>query len=386
VPGHRGLVALMIVSAFIVAGGIHYQTPMLAAIAAEFQADAATTGWIPTLSFGGMMIGTLFLVPLGDRFDKRALVLGMIVVLLLAQAVMAAAPSIAALAVGSLITGICSPLLQNFIAITAEIAPPEQRGRAIGTQLTAMFCGILFARIVGGLIAAHFGWRYSYVLSAGMLLAITSVLWARLPSTRPTSQDSYRALLLSMLGLMRVGSIRRAVVVQFLFGICYGGFWAVAAPMAAALHRAGPATAGLIGLPGSAGIVVARPAGIWMDRVGVKPVVLAGIFSMLAAWIAMGLGVWTLAAVFVGAALLDCGLRAAMVANHTLVNTVVPDSRARANTLFGVHVWSGNAVGAFLTSWAFAYYGWLAVCGVAMTAAVAALLIHLRAAPRAAPG
>jgi len=111
------------------------------------------------------------------------------------------------------------------------------------------------------------------------------------------------------------------------------------------------------------------------------PVVLASIFSMLAAWIAMGFGVWSIAAVVVGAILLDCGLRAAMVANQTLVNTVVPDSRARANTLFGLHVWGGNAVGAYLASWTFANFGWLAVCGVAMTATVIALLIHLGVFP-----
>ncbi|MBI3042119.1 MAG: MFS transporter [Betaproteobacteria bacterium] len=378
-PEHRSLVALMAVSAFVVAGGIHYQTPMLAAIAAEFQADAATTGWIPTLSFGGMVVGTLFLVPLGDRIDKRTLVLCMIVVLMLAQAMMAVAPSIAVLATGSLVSGICSPLVQNFIAITAEIARPEQRGRALGTQLMAVFSGVLFARIVGGLIATHIGWRYSYVLSAGMLLLITSVLWARLRRTQPTSRDSYRDLLWSMYRLLRAhGEIRRAVAVQFMFGICYGGFWAVAAPMLAALHRVGPTTAGLIGIPGAAGILVARPAGRLTDRVSVRPVVLAGIGSMLAAWIAMGFGVWTVAAVVVGAALLDCGLRAAMVANQTLINTVVPDSRARANTLFGVHVWTGNAVGAFLTSWTFAQFGWLAVCGVAMAATVLALVIHLK--------
>ena len=109
--------------------------------------------------------------------------------------------------------------------------------------------------------------------------------------------------------------------------------------------------------------------------------VLAGICSMLAAWIAMGFGVWSVAAVVVGAILLDCGLRSAMVANQTLVNSAVPDSRARANTLFGLHVWSGNAVGAFLTSWTFAHFGWLAVCGVAMTAIVIALLIHLGVLP-----
>ncbi len=374
---HRKLIALLIVSAFIVAGGIHYQSPMLAAIAADFEADAAETGWIPTLSFGGVLVGVLLFVPLGDRVDKRRLVLTKIVILLLAQAMMALAPSIAVLAAGSLVTGMCSSLLQSFIAITAEIAHPERRGRALGTQLTALFSGILFARIVGGLIATHIGWRYSYVLSASMLLIIIPVLWARLPSTRPTSQASYRDLLWSIYRLLRThGDIRRAAAIQFMFGICYGGFWAVAALMLTALHGVGPTTAGLIGIPGASGILIARPAGRWMDRAGVMPVVLAGILSMLAAWIAMGFGVWFVAAVVIGAMLLDCGLRTAMVANQTLVNSAVPDSRARANTLFGLHVWGGNAVGASLMSWTFADFGWLAVCGVAITATVVALLIH----------
>ena len=376
-PDHRGLIALMVVSAFVVTGGIHYQTPMLAAIAAEFHADAATVGWIPTLSFGGMVVGTLLIVPLGDRMDKRKLVLVQIIAQLLAQAAMAAAPSIAVLAAASLVTGICSPLLQHFVSITAEIASPGARGRALGTQLTAMFSGILFARIAGGLIAAHFGWRYSYVLSASMLLPITLALWARLPRSQPTSSETYPRLLWSMWGLLRSKpAIRKAVLFHFMFGICYGGFWAVAAPMLTTLHRVGPTVAGLIGIPGAAGILVARPAGRWTDRIGVSPVVMVGVVSMLAAWIVMGFGVWWIAAVVVGAALLDCGLRAAMVANQTLINSAVPDSRARANTLFGVHVWSGNAVGAYMTSWAFAQYGWLAVCGVCMTATVIALLIH----------
>lgn len=378
----RHLVALLIVSAFLVSGGIHYQTPMLAAIAAEFHADAAATGWIPTCSFGGMLAGIVFLVPLGDRVDKRKLVLCKFVVLMLAQAVMAAAPSIAVLAAGSLVTGICSSLIQSFIALTAEIANPNERGRALGTQLTALFSGILFARIVGGLIATHIGWRYSYVLSSGMLLMLLPVLWTRLPTTQPTSRAPYRELLWSMYRLLRAhGSIRRAGAIQFMLGICYGGFWAVAAPMLAVLHQVGPTGAGLIGIPGSAGILVSRSAGRWMDRAGFMPVVLTGVCAMLAAWITMGFGVWSMAAVVIGAILLDCGLRTAMVANQTMVNTEAPDSRSRANTLFGLHVWGGNAVGAFLMSWTFAQFGWLAVCGVALTATVIALLIHFGILP-----
>ncbi|HET6492267.1 MAG TPA: MFS transporter, partial [Burkholderiales bacterium] len=208
------------------------------------------------------------------------------------------------------------------------------------------------------------------------------VLWVRLPRTQPTSDASYSGLLWSMWRLLREhGGIRRAAAIQFMFGICYGGFWAVAAPMLATLHHVGPTGAGLIGIPGAAGILVARPAGRWTDRAGVTPVVLTGICTMLTAWIFMGLGVWAVSAVFVGTMLLDCGLRATMVANQTLINSAVPNSRARANTLFGFHVWGGNAVGAFLTSWTFAHFGWLAVCGVAMTAMVIALLIHLGALP-----
>src|SRR6185295_10384983 len=317
--------------------------------------------------------GSVLLVPLGDRIDKRTLVLSQIVVLALSQMASAAAPSLAVLVAANLLTGFCSPLVQNFVAIVAEISPPERRGRALGTQLTAMFSGILFARIAGGLMATHVGWRYGYVLSAGMLLAITAVLWARLPSTRPTSRASYGALMVSTWQLLRAhGGIRRAAAIQFMFGLCYRGFWAVAAPMLAALHRVGPTGAGMIGIPGSAGILVARPAGRWTDRVGVMPVVRVGICSMLAAWIAMGVGAWFLAGVVLGAVLLDCGLRTAMVANQTLINSAVPDSRSRANTLFGLHVWGGNAAGALLMSWTLANFGWLAVCGVAMSAAAVA--------------
>jgi predicted MFS family arabinose efflux permease len=383
---YRNLVALLIVSAFIVGGGIHYQTPMLAAIAAEFDADPATAGWIPTLSFGGLLLGIGMFVPLGDRVDKRTLVLTKVIVMTLAQALMATSPSIVVLAAGSLLTGICTSALQHFIAITAEVAHPEHRGRALGTQLTAMFSGILFARIVGGLVATHLGWRYSYMLSAAMLLAITPVLWARLPSTKATTEASYRDLLRSLYPLWRGhGGIRRATAIQFMFGICYGGFWGVAAPMLALLHKVGPSVAGLMGIPGAAGIFVARPAGRWTDRVGSRPVVLAGICSMMAAWMVMGLGVLSIVAIIIGAMLLDIGLRAVMVANQTLVNSAVPDSRARANTLFGLHVWSGNATGAFLTSWVFAQFGWLAVCGVAMTASIIALLIHLYGVPFGEP-
>jgi predicted MFS family arabinose efflux permease len=379
---HRVLIALLIGSAFVIAGGIHYQTPMLATIANEFQASPAAVGWIPTLSFGGMLVGIALLVPLGDRISKRWLIIGMISVLSMAQALMAVAPSIGVLAAASLLTGICASVGLVFISIVVEIAPPEHRGRTVGTQLMAMFTGILFARIAGGLIATHFGWRWSYVFSSGLHFTLVCALLAWLPHTRPTTQMAYGDLLGSIFTLFRKhGNVRRAVAIQFLLGICYGGFWAVVASMMATLHQVGPTAAGLLGIPGAAGILIARPAGRWMDRSGAAPVVTTGVCVMICAWLAFGVSAASIAFVVAGAVMLDCGLRTAMVANQTLVNSAVKDSRGRANTIFGMHVWCGNAVGAFLASTAFALYGWLAVCAIAMTASICALLIQLGIVP-----
>jgi len=372
------LTAVMAATAFAIAGGIHYQTPALARMGAEFGADAATMGWIPTLSFGGMFAGIVLLVPLGDRMDKRRLILIKLWLLVAAQAVMAIAPSVTVLAIASFVTGVCSSLAQHLIAITAEVARPHERGKAVGTQLMALFIGILFSRIAGGLITTHLGWRASYVMSTVMLLSVVPLLLTWLPHTRPSTRVAYGALLRSTFGLLReYADLRRVAAIQFMLGICYGGFWAVVAPMLATFHRLGPTEAGLIGIPGAAGILVARPAGRLTDRIGATPVVTAAICCMLAAWATFSAaGLW-FAAVVLGAILLDCALRGAMVANQTLVNTLLPDARGRANTIFGTHVWAGNATGAFLASTALAHYGWLAVCGVAFCAAGTALTVHL---------
>ena len=380
------LLATLALTAFVIAGGIHYQSPMLVAIATEFRADTATAGWVPTLSFGGMLVGVILLVPLGDRCDKRVLILWQFAVLCIAQAVMAIAPSIWVLVAASFVTGVCSSLAQLMIATVADIARPDARGRAVGTQLSALFIGILFARIAGGLIAEHYGWRFSYVLSTGMHLALAPLLIARLPQSRPTTSVPYPALLWSVIELLRAHpDVRRTVSIQLLLGMCYGGFWATVAPMLAAFHRLGSTEAGLIGIPGAAGILIARPAGRWMDRSGPVPVVTTGVACLFAAWAALALSAWSIVLVIAGAILLDCGLRAAMVANQTLVNSALPDSRARANTLFAGHVWAGNAVGAFVASTTLTHFGWIAVCAICMASAGSALAVHRGSVRRRMP-
>jgi len=335
---------------------------------------------VATLSFGGFLAGFIFLVPLGDRMDKRRLILVQFWGAIAAMLAAAAAPSVAILAAACFFTGLCACFSQNIVPLVAELARPEERGRAIGTLLTALFLGILFARLSGGFVASYLGWRWMYVIAAAMLLALAPALLAGIPSSPPKTTLPYRALLGSVVELVREhAAMRRVMAIQLLLGICYGGFWGTIATMLLSKHQLGPTAAGLIAIPGAAGILVARQAGRWMDLRGAAPVVRTGIALVIAAYAVFAFGVLWAGALALGAVILDCGLRATMVANQTIVNSIDADARSRSNTVFGVSVWSGNSAGAFLASTALAHAGWLAVCAVSGVAAVAALIVQLRA-------
>lgn len=383
----RGMMLFLALTVMATAGSIHFQTPLLAEFGRVFDADAATIGWVPTLSFAGFLSGTLFLVPLGDRYDKRRIILAKFVGLMASVYIIAAAPTLAVLAAASFAAGVSASVSQDILALVAELVEPAERGRAIGTALSGLFIGILLARVGSGFIASLVGWRWTYGLYGILLAGLLPVLVARLPRSLSRTQLAYSALMRSLVAMLRErADLRRASIIQFLLGICYGGFWATLAQMLESLHGLGPAYAGLIGIPGAAGVLIARSAGRWMDRSGVRPVVSAGAGLVIAAYLVFGLAGLTVAAVVAGAALLDCGLRAAMVANQAYIIGLDPTARSRSNTVFAVHIWGGNATGAFLASTAWTLVGWLGVCACGIVAASGALAVQRSARRPSATG
>src|SRR4051794_3032534 len=120
--------ALFATTMVVAAGAIHYQTPMLAAMAAEFGASPAEIGWVPTATFGGFLVGILLLGPLGDCFDKRRLILSQVALTLVALLCVAAAPNLPALVAASFTLGVFAGFTQNIVPLGAELSPPESRG------------------------------------------------------------------------------------------------------------------------------------------------------------------------------------------------------------------------------------------------------------------
>ncbi|GJE59811.1 putative transporter [Methylobacterium trifolii] len=363
----------------LIAGGavanIYYNQPLLAVLGSEFGPRAAL--WVPTASLTGYGLGILGLVPLGDGLSRRRLIIGQLLALSLVLVVAGASPNLATLALASLFIGILASAAQQALPFAAELAPDATRGRIVGQVMTGLLTGILLARTVSGFVGAHLGWRAVFFAAAGVALAMAGIAAATLPHTPQTRRLRYRALMLSLLHLARTQPVlRNAALSQALLFASFNAFWATLALLVEAEpFGLTPAGAGLFGVIGVCGALVAPVSGRFTDRRGARPVVIGGSLLVVAAFVVLWAGTWSLVAVAAGVLLIDVGMNGALIANQTRAYAVVPGARGRINTVLFTTIFAFAAFGAYAGSQAFLLAGWPGVCAVGFTLSGLALLV-----------
>ncbi|NUA98087.1 MFS transporter [Azospirillum melinis] len=380
----RPLVFLMAAGAGLAAATLYYSQPMLGVLGTDIGAADRTVGWVPTLTQLGYAFGILLLAPLGDRFDRRRIILAKVSVLVAALLAAGFAPSIGGLLAASLVMGLSATLAQDIVPAAATLAPAEHRGRVVGTVMTGLLLGILLSRVVSGVIAEQFGWRAVFVVAAGSIALLGAALWRGLPRFKPTTDLGYGELLGSMVTLWgRHPGLRRAAMAQGLLSLGFSAFWSTLAVM---LHGApfhlGAAAAGAFGLAGAAGALVAPIAGriadsrgpALMTRLGAGLAVLSFAAMALSPLLPEGGRLWLLVASAVG---FDLGVQASLIAHQTIVYGIDPAARSRLNAVLMVGMFIGMAAGATLGSQALAAWGWNGVVAVATAASAGALILRL---------
>jgi predicted MFS family arabinose efflux permease len=77
--------------------------------------------------------------------------------------------------------GLLAVVTQVLVAYAAILAPPAERGRAVGIVTSGIIVGILLARSVAGTLSDLSGWRSVYLFSAVATLAVSALLFKALP-------------------------------------------------------------------------------------------------------------------------------------------------------------------------------------------------------------
>jgi len=188
-----GMTLVMAIACGVAAANIYYNQPMLGIMEAAFPGQVTVIGLVPTATQLGFAAGLLLLVPLGDRFDRRRLILIQLAALTLSLAAAALAPDAWSLVVASALVGGTASVAQQIVPFAAELATPSRRGATIGIVMSGLLCGILFGRALAGAVGDHYGWRATYWLGLFLAVAVGLLLAAVLPSSRPKTQESYGA-------------------------------------------------------------------------------------------------------------------------------------------------------------------------------------------------
>jgi predicted MFS family arabinose efflux permease len=366
----RATTLVMAVACGVAAATMYANQPMLGIIEAAFPGRESVAGLVPMAAQLGFAVGLLLLVPLGDRVDRRSLILLQLTALGFSLAATALAPDAWPLVVISALVGITSSVAQQIVPFAAELAEPSRRGATIGTVMSGLLCGMLLGRVVAGYVSDHYGWRAMYWLSLLLVIATSCLLAATLPRGQAKTQAGYGELLKSLIALWRdEPALRRATMIQAcLFG-SFTVFWTILALQLSARYHLGAETAGLFGIAGVVGILFAPIAGKIADRRGPADLIAAGAFVMLASWLTFA-AFGTVAGLIVGVILLDFGEQSALVSNQQVIYALRSEARNRLNTIFMGGMFVGGAIGSAGAVLAWHMAGWYAVCafGAALVA------------------
>jgi predicted MFS family arabinose efflux permease len=378
-PPPRAPVALLAVGAGLAVAGLYYNQPILGAIAHDLGATPTAIGVVPMLTQLGYGAGILLFAPLGDRLDRRRVIVAKALALAVALIIGGLAASVTQLAIASVAIGLCATTAQDCVPAAAALARPETRGKTVGQVMTGLLLGILLSRLVSGAVAEQLGWRAVFFGAAATVVGFAAIAAARLPPFPPTTTAGYGALLRSIGHLARAEpTLRRAAVTQGLLSVAFSAFWStLALALAAPPFGLGSTAAGAFGLAGAAGALIAPFAGAIADRRGPVLVLRLGIAVVLASFLALLAAPGSLPLLIAATVTFDLGVQACLISHQSIVYGLDPAARSRLNAVLVSAMFVGMATGAALGSRALAYAGWPGVLTLAAIATGLAMVVRL---------
>jgi EmrB/QacA subfamily drug resistance transporter len=151
----------------------------LPTIGKELSLDAVMLGWIATAF---LLTSASLLVPFGRIADihgrKRVFTCG-IVIFTVASLLSGMASSATMLISFRVLQGIGAAMIAGTgVAIVTSVFPADERGKALGINVAAVYAGLSLGPVLGGILTQHFGWRSIFFVNVLLgLIVIAVILW-----------------------------------------------------------------------------------------------------------------------------------------------------------------------------------------------------------------
>jgi predicted MFS family arabinose efflux permease len=366
------LVLVFAVASGAAVGNLYYAQPLLDMTAGDLHVGQGPAGLLVTATQVGYALGIMFIVPLGDVRDRRRMVPLMMGLSALSLAACAAAPGFVVLLCALVAVGVSTVAGQILIPFAGDLADDASRGKVVGIVVSGALTGILFARIVSGFIAGVAGWRVVFLCAAALMLGLSVTLHRAIPAAPAKTSQSYRALLRSVLVLVRrEPTLRIAMSYGAICMATFTVFWtALTFLLSAAPYRYSTSLIGLFSLAGLVGSMAAQGAGRLHDRGWSMRA--TGVFWLCAitAWVICGAGRYSLVWLLIGIVVLDVATQGQRILNQAQIFAISAEARSRVNTAYVTGNFVGGAIGSITASALWVAGGWTAVsvAGAALSA------------------
>jgi len=318
---NKQLLFLMALTTGLVVANNYYNQPLLGIMARSMNVSEMEISSIPMLTQIGYALGLFLIVPLGDMFKRKKMILIDFVFITAALLAMATATSPLQLKVASFFVGLTSVVPQIMVPMAAQLASDEKRGAAIGTVMTGMFIGILGSRTISGVVGAHLGWQTMYWIAAGIMIFLAVLVLVFLPEIKPDFKGTYKQLIKSIVVQFKERPSLRWASIRGAFDFAsFSVFWTTLVfLLESPTFNLGSDVAGFFGLVGIAGALIASIVGKLSDRIDKNKLIIGSIFILLLSWVLIGFSHSSLIGLIIGALLLDLGVQSIHITNQTVI-------------------------------------------------------------------
>ncbi len=170
---------------------MHIFVPAMPEAARDLGASIGAMQMTMSVYIFGLAVGQLAYGPLADRFGRRPVLMGGLVLYALAGLAAAFVPDVHSLIVARLLQALggCAGLVIGR-AIIRDTALPQEAARRMATMNLMVVIGPGAAPVIGGALASGLGWRSIFfgLTALGVINVLAS--WWLLPETRQPAKDA----------------------------------------------------------------------------------------------------------------------------------------------------------------------------------------------------
>lgn len=225
---------------------------LLSQIAGDFGVTPGQAGLLVTTPGVVAALSAPILAILAGGADRRLLLIGFALLILLSNLVVGTAPSFAIAVAGRALLGVSVGGLWTFaVAVGRKLVTEDRGNRATSVIIGGISVGTVVGVPLGAALGAVEGWRFAFHAIALLCLAVGAAQLAFLPPIRMAARQS----LAGMRGVLRHGDLLAAFAAAMLAASGHFAAYTYLEPRLIAAGAGAGAFAALLALYGAAGIL-----------------------------------------------------------------------------------------------------------------------------------